>query len=1095
MQALLPSLSFLKKTIIPHCLRFCTLLLFISFLGIKEVKGQNLTQSGFTGVIVPQYMGSGTSNRLPVMFRATVTGLSASTSYKYYVQGATNSTAGGGTVDFGTTNSGAGNPILLNTAGTTYSATSSPSITSAGNFETFTTDASGSYTGWFGFVNTGNARFTAGNTVYPSITISSGGSSTTIGSRRALDLGITVLAYSATAGATNGSFINSASSGTAKNIVALYDNVTGTGRPIYVTFIENAGITNNTSGFTTYSTSAGNWGALIPNSLTNGVRRIEQFSSSTGNAVNDNQDADGTWTTGTVNTTTSTNGLTAKTISGTDAPLNVATTVVLSSLNPAVSAATLTANSTNNPIYRFDLAATNANATLSSLSVTTTGNYNAADVSNMKLWYQSSSTFNSGTATLLSTISTPGTAGTQTFSNFTRQVILVNTTGYFFITVDISSSISSLGSTLGISAVTTSNIGLTSSSSFTGSTSAGGTQTIGSISSYSVTFNANGGSGNMANQTSSAAANLTSNSFTRTCYAFTGWNTAANGTGTAYADGANYPFTSSTTLYAQWTSQNQWTGSANNNWNNAGNWSCGNVPSATENVLINTGSPALDINYEVPATYTLTLSGTGTLTINPGNKLTITGAADFGNKLVTVAANASNTGAIVLNGGSLQNATNVALQQWFTAQRAWRMLSNPFTTSITGTSIASDNSGFSVNQSGTGDMVVYNSGTDAWSANTTIAANTCYGFFYKGLQSDFNGTPGLSNYSGAGPTASVFSVKGTINTGSVTITPSNASPNYTLVGNPFAAPVNSIALTGGGAAPYYFYQANSASTDSKVKSGAWIIASSNSSNTTTIPMMGLIAYQAPSTTSFTIPIAAINTASSAVSALFKTTAASTQLNIDLMKNNTLFDRCIVREDIDALAQSLDQKDLLKMENVTANIYTLTPAHDRLAVYTEPAFTQAIPLAISAPVGTYQFNIQNTMNTSADWYLIDNYTHQQQLLANNSTYTFDINNDAASKGSQRFELSKQTWTTSIATASNQESIQLLGNVVQDHIALQVDATIHLANYQLVDLRGAVLAKGTLSAGKQEIAMASFVSGMYLLHIQNDQQHSVYKITKY
>jgi len=107
--------------------------------------------------------------------------------------------------------------------------------------------------------------------------------------------------------------------------------------------------------------------------------------------------------------------------------------------------------------------------------------------------------------------------------------------------------------------------------------------------------------------------------------------------------------------------QNQWTGSANNNWNNAGNWSCGNVPSATENLLINSGSPALDINYEVPATYTLTLSGTGTLTINPGNKLTITGTADFGNKLVTVAANASNTGAIVLNGGSLQNATNVAI--------------------------------------------------------------------------------------------------------------------------------------------------------------------------------------------------------------------------------------------------------------------------------------------------------------------------------------------------------------------------------------------------------------------------------------------------
>jgi hypothetical protein len=68
-------------------------------------------------------------------------------------------------------------------------------------------------------------------------------------------------------------------------------------------------------------------------------------------------------------------------------------------------------------------------------------------------------------------------------------------------------------------------------------------------------------------------------------------------------------------------------------------------------------------------------------------------------------------------------------------------------------------------------------------------------------------------------------------------------------------------------------------------------------------------------------------------------------------------------------------------------------------------------------------------------------------------------------------------------------------VQDHITLQLDAKIRQASYQLLDIRGAVLAQGTLSAGKQEIAMASFVSGMYLLHIQNDQQHTVYKITKY
>ena len=68
-----------------------------------------------------------------------------------------------------------------------------------------------------------------------------------------------------------------------------------------------------------------------------------------------------------------------------------------------------------------------------------------------------------------------------------------------------------------------------------------------------VTFDANGGLGTMNPQTSTIAANLTPNVFTRAGYTFVGWNTVAGGTGTPYADQASYPFTSNATLYAQWT--------------------------------------------------------------------------------------------------------------------------------------------------------------------------------------------------------------------------------------------------------------------------------------------------------------------------------------------------------------------------------------------------------------------------------------------------------------------------------------------------------------------------------------------------------------
>ncbi|MBL8063643.1 MAG: S-layer homology domain-containing protein [Anaerolineales bacterium] len=76
---------------------------------------------------------------------------------------------------------------------------------------------------------------------------------------------------------------------------------------------------------------------------------------------------------------------------------------------------------------------------------------------------------------------------------------------------------------------------------------------ISSTASHTVTFKANGGSGSMISQVASSPTALNANTFTRTGYSFSGWNTAANGSGTSYANGAIYNFTADITLYAQWT--------------------------------------------------------------------------------------------------------------------------------------------------------------------------------------------------------------------------------------------------------------------------------------------------------------------------------------------------------------------------------------------------------------------------------------------------------------------------------------------------------------------------------------------------------------
>ena len=78
--------------------------------------------------------------------------------------------------------------------------------------------------------------------------------------------------------------------------------------------------------------------------------------------------------------------------------------------------------------------------------------------------------------------------------------------------------------------------------------------------SYTVTFDPNGGEGEMTDQhfTYDETQKLEPNSFTRTGYTFTGWNTEENGTGTPYGDSAQVNNLTAqdggtVTLYAQWT--------------------------------------------------------------------------------------------------------------------------------------------------------------------------------------------------------------------------------------------------------------------------------------------------------------------------------------------------------------------------------------------------------------------------------------------------------------------------------------------------------------------------------------------------------------
>lgn len=298
----------------------------VSTTGVSPV----LQKINFTSVATPQYMGSGTASRIPTMFIATISNLLPNTTYRYYTQASLSS-------DLGTTAGGAGNSILIDNTVTpvalTYS--SSLSVATTSGYGKFTTNANGNFTGSFGFVHTSNSRFTAGNYVTPTVTLTQEGN-TFVQYRFALNDSIKVLQFAVTSGANDGSFINGTSLSLPGNLVGLWSSVTGgfvnnqvSERPLSMTIAENPTVATGNGGsiwgtsfIVGYDATLGTWNTIIPNVINEGVRLIQQIDLVTGEVIGCNSDNDGAWPSGT-NTVNPVNGSTAPLqIVSVDAPLD-----------------------------------------------------------------------------------------------------------------------------------------------------------------------------------------------------------------------------------------------------------------------------------------------------------------------------------------------------------------------------------------------------------------------------------------------------------------------------------------------------------------------------------------------------------------------------------------------------------------------------------------------------------------------------------------------------------------------------------------------------------------------------------------------------
>ena len=483
-------------------------------------QAQNLTQADFAGLVVPQYVSNGNNSgsaalpgpRLAVPFRATVSNLTPSTAYRYFVQAA-------GAADLGTTSSGAGNLVIINPGTTPGTATVTvpgglPNLATAGQYGTFTTNATGSYTGWFAYLNTANAgRFgTPGTLLRPSITLATDAAPATIVARRALDQTVTVLAFAPAAGATNGTLLRGSSQGTAKNLAFTYDNTAGTGRPLSGAFIEDIGAVTGTTqtgaNAYTYSRAAGDYTTVVPNALPTGIRRVEERSVLTGAVANCAQSPTGTWPSGANTVNPAGGAATALVLTATDTPLNAGCNAAnpnaptIASFTPTTGAAgaTVTVTGTNfigatgatlNGVAVTGFMVMSATSVMFNVPAGATSGAIAVTTPNGTATSSTNFTVTGGAAVPTITSFTPtsgpvGTVVTVTGTNFggATGATINGTAGTAFMAMSATSVMFTVptGATSGVITVTTPGGTATSSTPFTVTVPAGPVPTLTSVS-------------------------------------------------------------------------------------------------------------------------------------------------------------------------------------------------------------------------------------------------------------------------------------------------------------------------------------------------------------------------------------------------------------------------------------------------------------------------------------------------------------------------------------------------------------------------------------------------------------------------------------
>ena len=541
-------------------------------------------------------------------------------------------------------------------------------------------------------------------------------------------------------------------------------------------------------------------------------------------------------------------------------------------------------------------------------------------------------------------------------------------------------------------------------------------------------------------------------------------------------------------------------------------------------LLASAGTVYLDGGSVSSNTTQLVNAGGGTiryLTIAEGKQVQLTGTlnipggTNFGKVLVNTGGKLDANGYLVLKSEATGSAivseglvisganylnNNVIVERYVPARRAYRIISPPATTSSSiyanwqesgssnagfGTHITGGSgNGFDATQTNNPSIFSFNNGTSAstdgtWSAlpntnSTVLTAGTPLRVMVRGDR-----TISLSSNAPT-PTTTILRTTGVVGQGDITFSSangklSNTANAFSLVGNPYPAPVDlktilTTAATNTNVSSTYFYvwdpQINTRGAYVTVTTSTGSNAVGSSQNNILQPGQAVfVKTSSNSSASLTFTESAKADASNNGNG-FRTLPPQSILNLRLYHRDSFAKK----------APACDAVELLfdpSFSNALGNDDAIKPINqdENLSVYRDgkfcsveqrdiPVISEVIDLRISQlRASAYTFRAFFTGDLQKPTFLLDRYTNDYHPLKSEGETLIDFSvnaSDPASTANQRFALVFQNTTSSVGNIFHKNALIVHPNPV-DSRWIELSSPYSIRAIALLDLKGKIIAE--------------------------------------